>query len=100
MTQQNAALVEETASASEEMANQAQEFLAMVQKFAISKTADIDRGKTRVMSLTAAGAETVKKKDKGNGNGRLKSAAAVITKKESDNDLMKDYLKQEGFEEF
>ena len=35
MTQQNAGLVEETASASEEMANQAQELLAMMEKFKI-----------------------------------------------------------------
>jgi len=36
MTQQNAALVEETAAASEEMTNQAQDLLAMVQQFKIS----------------------------------------------------------------
>lgn len=36
MTQQNAALVEQTASASEEMSNQANELLGMVEKFKIS----------------------------------------------------------------
>ena len=35
MTQQNAALVEETAAASEEMSNQAQELLSMVVQFKI-----------------------------------------------------------------
>jgi len=35
MTQQNAALVEETASASEEMANQAQELAGMMERFVI-----------------------------------------------------------------
>jgi hypothetical protein len=35
MTQQNAALVEETAAASEEMSNQAQELLSLVQQFKI-----------------------------------------------------------------
>lgn len=38
MTQQNAALVEETASASEEMTQQAHELLAMIKKFSISDT--------------------------------------------------------------
>lgn len=37
MTQQNAALVEETASASEHMANQAQELIALISRFTITK---------------------------------------------------------------
>jgi methyl-accepting chemotaxis protein len=62
MTQQNAALVEETASSSEEMSNQAQEFLAMVQKFKISKKgADVD-GKPARRNLSAGASGTVKKR--------------------------------------
>jgi hypothetical protein len=37
MTQQNASLVEETASASEEMANQAQDLLLMMERFTIGE---------------------------------------------------------------
>ena len=46
MTQQNAALVEQTASASEEMANQAQELIGLMSKFKINKNHDSIRHQT------------------------------------------------------
>ncbi|MBP7737270.1 MAG: CZB domain-containing protein [Spirochaetes bacterium] len=99
MTQQNAALVEETASSSEEMSNQAQEFLAMVQKFKITKrTVDV-AGKPARQNHSAGAYEAAKKKDKGNGNGRIK-AANPNALSNADGGSMTDILKQEGFEEF
>ncbi len=107
MTQQNASLVEETASASEEMANQASELLDMVQRFKISD--DIKKGtynqKHRELHLKAA---TVKaspaeqKKDKKDGNGRVKSAETKTFKgtQGTEGGSMTDILKHEGFEEF
>ncbi|MBP7737269.1 MAG: MCP four helix bundle domain-containing protein [Spirochaetes bacterium] len=103
MTQQNASLVEETASASEEMANQAAELLDMVQRFKISD--EIKNGaysqKHRELHLKAAaktpGAEP--KKEKKDGNGRMKSTEPKIAKK-AEGGSMNDILKQEGFEEF
>jgi methyl-accepting chemotaxis protein len=83
-TQHNAALVEETASTSEEMSNQAQEFLSIVQKFKISGTFDnpgIHDPKTRPNSLTAA----VKNNKAGMafknkpGNGRTKLVTGTVT---------------------
>lgn len=100
VTQQNAALVEETASASEEMANQAQEFLAMVQKFKISKSVDIGAGRTRLGSLSAAETVPVKKNNKGNGDGRKKPTGSAADSMNGSDDTLKKILRQEGFEEF
>lgn len=98
MTQQNASLVEETASASEEMANQAGELLEMVQRFRISD--EIKSGtynkKHRELHVTAATIPVTRvKSDKGNGNGRNKSAETPTV-----SGSMTEILKQEGSEEF
>jgi methyl-accepting chemotaxis protein len=111
MTQQNAALVEETASASEEMAGQARAMLEMMDTFKIRDTKKQDVFNTKHKEIHLKAAETDKKAGK----------AAFLTHNENqqDNDFeshkesksfamhadksssgIKQTLKDEGFEEF
>ncbi|MBN2158582.1 MAG: cache domain-containing protein [Spirochaetes bacterium] len=97
MTQQNAALVEETASASEEMSNQSQELGMLVGKFKIRSEVrnDIFTKKTKEVHLHAGtGADA--KKDNGNGRKSVAAAAAIDAKSRD----IKEILTKEGFEEF
>jgi methyl-accepting chemotaxis protein len=102
MTQQNAALVEETASASEEMANQAQELLVMMERFKIrdDSRSDVYKKKHREIHLNtgSTGTKTAPQQ---------KKTAAAIThntdKQKAANgnrSKMKEALSGEGFEEF
>ncbi len=100
MTQQNAALVEETASASEEMSNQAQDLLEMVKQFTISDTTqnEIHGKKHREVHLKSLSGSRVKSNaNRNDGNG--KDRTVIINDKDGE-PTMRDRLKNEGFEEF
>src|SRR6056297_1789595 len=103
MTQQNAALVEETASASEEMSNQAQELLSMMQQFKV-RNENITKasGKQhRELHIKAAEAAS-QKKDDGNGRDRedVQSHEAVASQARQQNKDVQGMMQDEGFEEF
>jgi methyl-accepting chemotaxis protein len=98
MTQQNAALVEETASASEEMANQAQELIEMMGKFKLNDAVKdmVDSAHHKEIHLRAAQLETSRMPaKKGNGDGKKPSAGMIDSQK-----AVKEALVEEGFEEF
>ena len=108
MTQQNAGLVEETASASEEMANQAQELLAMMERFKINDQVKDNTYsqkhkelhlKTTQSSRPAAPAKPAAASERrapaGNGNPIAPRPGGNATK-----DKMEEMLTKEGFEEF
>jgi methyl-accepting chemotaxis protein len=99
MTQQNAALVEETASASEEMSNQSQELIGMMEKFRIRDEVqtEVYTKKRKELHLHMDGKD-IKKKEKGSGNAKKFIPAETSMNAKSDN--IKDILTQEGFEEF
>ena len=109
MTQQNAALVEEVASASEEMANQAQEVLGMMQKFNISdeRNREVFKKKHREIHLNAASDDRKRDSGNGNGDGRDKSWSTGNTIDEKtkiaaavEEESIGRKLEEEGFEEF
>jgi hypothetical protein len=90
MTQQNAALVEETASASEEMSGQAQELLSMVQKFNVGDAA------ASIIEYENRGSSgrSVVKIDSGNGRGAVNRTVPL-------NDAVKKSIMEDGgYEEF
>ncbi len=62
MTQQNAALVEQTAAASQEMTNQAKELLTMVQRFKIRESLIVSAGYTK-QTTNRSGSSITKKTD-------------------------------------
>ena len=92
MTQQNASLVEETASAGEEMANQAQELLALVEQFKISD--DSTTSNPRRMSNYTSPTPPSTQKTKSFQN--IKPETSNSESNTSLSSLMKD----DGFEEF
>lgn len=117
MTQQNAALVEETASASEQMANQAQELLALMSRFTIRKGV----GKTDRKDIhLRVNIETGKKKADQKKNEKLKNTQTVkpVTEikkidtpdeeipkefkleKATTKTTVDDFMKDDGFEKF
>lgn len=97
MTQQNSALVEETASASEEMSNQAEELLSTVQKF------KVDANLVNQLLTTSQKTEHIEslhkqlkgKKVNVNGAQMHYSTGAGASQK-----ILSDVVKSEGFEEF
>lgn len=101
MTQQNAGLVEETASASEEMANQAQELLTSMERFRIRQELKTVLDMSRIKKVTAAssGKNTgFSKKMKSGISGDVresKAASDSLQGKEIEN-----ILTEEGFEQF
>lgn len=101
MTQQNASLVEETASASEEMSNQAQELLGLMNKFEIRKqsTSNANKSKRNEIHLQTTANKSVKKFDQ-----RSLETQAVSEKVDKPADRngneMKKLMQNEGFEEF
>ncbi len=106
MTQQNAALVEETASASEEMTNQAQELLGMMTRFTVNEKLrnQMYQQNRKDMHLHAAGESSKAEfsginSDSGNGNGRDKKIESHNNKAASDQSVG-DTLISDGFEEF
>jgi len=121
MTQQNAALVEETASASEEMSNQAQDLLSQVGVFQIDddRKGEIYTRKRKEIHLKAAEREKAEGEEKlkriasakganGDGDGRGRERAQHSVQhgavppqrdKKKDFNVEKDLL-EEGFEEF
>jgi methyl-accepting chemotaxis protein len=101
MTQQNAALVEETASASEQMANQAQELLGMMKKFRVKEglTRELTLHKHKEVHLRAA--EMAKKEAKTTQKTIQKGAGVKEDSEPVQNkETLKDHLSSEGFEEF
>ncbi|TAL29789.1 MAG: HAMP domain-containing protein [Spirochaetes bacterium] len=115
MTQQNAALVEETASASEEMAGQAKEMQAMVERFNISDTTRDKTFSTKHKEVHLKAAEAGRKKvplkgaGGGDGKGRKPEDAGAAQERRkqaeakalpADVRVVKDTLRDEGFEEF
>jgi len=103
MTQQNAALVEETASASEEMTNQAQELLSMVQRFKIRESMQSNAFKKKHKEIHLQAASERKQEGRDDGNGREKRLAyapAGGTGKKAGTESLKKVLTDEGFEEF
>ena len=100
MTQQNAALVEETASASEEMASQAQAMLEMMRQFKINSQND-NISRAQFSSGRPHAMETVKKAAGNGGNGKQQSkpAAPAIPRHTTGSDIGST-LKGDGFEEF
>ncbi|MBN1495952.1 MAG: HAMP domain-containing protein [Spirochaetes bacterium] len=99
MTQQNAALVEETASASEEMSNQSQELIVMMEKFKIRDEVQSEVFSKKRKELHLHTVDTGRKKAarKDDGNGKKQIAPEALQAK---NSTIKDILTQEGFEEF
>ena len=106
MTQQNAALVEQTASASEEMAGQAQELLVLMTQFKIKN--DMLSGKNIISKTPIQKKDTPGKKTKA----FIKPEAAVkphaAAKPEVDksadnkpvNKGVKEHMEDDGFEAF
>jgi methyl-accepting chemotaxis protein len=112
MTQQNAGLVEETASASEEMANQAQELLGTMDKFKIRqqrKETSYSSAHKEIHLRTASmmkGAqgkslkrEAVKRADSDRGNGANGSGVSPAVYGKAGGEIEK-ILSQDGFEQF
>jgi methyl-accepting chemotaxis protein len=98
MTQQNAALVEETASASEEMANQSRDLIASMEKFKIRDDIHSETlaKKRKELSLHYGPEGGLRKKGEGNGRKRL----AAMAEQEGSSGDFKDILTHEGFDEF
>jgi len=95
MTQQNAGLVEETASASEEMSSQAQELLSMMQKFKIN-----DNGRNN--GLSGSG-NNIKLSVNRLSEKKVQQTEAVKKDKDGggkDNKDIEEILSDEGFKQF
>jgi methyl-accepting chemotaxis protein len=104
MTQQNAGLVEETASASEEIANQAQELLSTMERFKIRQDlkSDTIEKKHKEIHLHATQKKTPvlhAKKGNGGGNGADHGEYSVIYAEKKPEEIEK-ILGNEGFEQF
>ncbi|HOP30894.1 MAG TPA: methyl-accepting chemotaxis protein [Spirochaetota bacterium] len=118
MTQQNAALVEETASASEQMANQAQELLALMSRFTIRQDKDKSSGRKEIHLKVNTEAEKKKseqkKAEKQKNTQTAKPAQQVKKNNIPDEEIPKefrlekattkttvdDFMKDDGFEKF
>ena len=118
MTQQNAAMVEETASASEEMSNQAQQLLERMSIFTISQS-ERQKKKKDMQGIVHLRHDNFEKKNEGNGNGNgyhvevdkssrdkdngngkdVEKTSFSMAKERQDNEV-KNRLAKEGFEEF
>lgn len=99
MTQQNAGLVEETASASEEMSNQAQELLVMMDQFKINAEMQASMQKKKETFLKSAHLAD----SNGNSQPAVISPAKLQINKQAEapkGDKIEEILCQEGFEEF
>ncbi|MFH0976780.1 MAG: hypothetical protein V1874_13430, partial [Spirochaetota bacterium] len=96
MTQQNAALVEETASASEEMANQAQELMGMIDKFTVSEVNRSAVKTQKKIHLKANSNKPAALKDANHDMFHVKSDDHPVVDKA---ELSKS-MKEDGFEEF
>jgi methyl-accepting chemotaxis protein len=93
MTQQNAALVEETASASEEMANQAQELLDLTRRFKVDGSAS-DESQGRSVEIKGLHAAAGKREPEKAADTEPEPAV-----KDEKGDIGQA-MKEEGFEEF
>jgi methyl-accepting chemotaxis protein len=108
MTQQNAGLVEETASASEEIANQAQELLSTMERFKIRQDLKSDTVEKKHKELhlhsTQKKIPPMVKKDKpdsfGGGNGKDHFETIAAAKPEKKGGEIEKILSDEGFEQF
>jgi methyl-accepting chemotaxis protein len=104
-TQKNASLVEETASASEMLVNQASDLMKLVQKFKINEEQALNAAaeKEHAMHL-----ENLKHMDGqrasahpgGNGNGRHHAADDVTAFRQAEKKPISEIMKKEGFSEF
>ena len=102
MTQQNAALVEETASASEEMANQAVELLEMVKKFKLGDKHEINniKGEHEIHLSSALHHSSLGSDHNSPGNGKKMNSKVSPEKEEYDDKNMNVELKKNGYNEF
>jgi methyl-accepting chemotaxis protein len=100
VTQQNAALVEETASASEEMANQAKELLGMTERFRIRETAMMSARESNHKDVRIHASDGGNGRSDADGNGRRKPAAvsAGHAIERIDTGNLKPVQAREGFE--
>lgn len=96
MTQQNAGLVEETAAASEEIANQAQELLATMEKFKIRDQMRVQSQGAKHKDLHLHSAEKGKLAVKSDRKG-VTSVSGAVPKNQKEIDKI---LSQDGFEQF
>ena len=96
MTQQNAGLVEETASASEEMSNQAQELLQKVEKFKVRESKTQSAVQNRAIHI-----KSLDKKTAGYSQpGQQKSNPVQRSGNEKKPDDIEKILTNDGFESF
>lgn len=118
MTQQNAALVEETASASEQMANQAQELLALMSRFTIRQDENISSRKKEIhlkVNIEAEKKKSEQKKIEKMKTAQSTKSAPQVKKNEipeeeipkefrlekaSTKSTVDDFMKDDGFEKF
>ncbi|HOW83848.1 MAG TPA: methyl-accepting chemotaxis protein, partial [Spirochaetota bacterium] len=102
MTQQNAALVEETASASEEMANQAVELLEMVKKFKLGDKHEINtiKGEHEIHLSSALHHSSLGSDHNSPGNGKKMNSKVSPEKEEYDDKNMNVELKKNGYSGF
>lgn len=103
-TQKNAALVEETASASEMLVNQAMDLMKMVQKFKINEDSIPLQ---EAAPHHDARAEALKHMEEqklaragGNGNGRKHTAVDPVAIRAGDKKPLKEIMRSDGFTEF
>ena len=103
-TQKNASLVEETASASEMLVNQATEMMKLVQKFKINEEQIMDEAAERQYAMNM---ENLKQMDSrgtahggGNGNGRKHGAVNHAAILGAEKKPISEIMKKEGFSEF
>ncbi len=92
MTQQNAALVEETASASEEMANQAQELLSLVDNFKLKETINLEMKDLTLKNKSEQ--KTIMYDDMA-----VKETYSIL-KNDEGSDNIREVMEEDGFEEF
>ncbi|HPC41580.1 MAG TPA: methyl-accepting chemotaxis protein [Spirochaetota bacterium] len=103
-TQKNASLVEETASASEMLVNQATDLMKLVQKFKINEGQIMDEAAERQYAMNM---ENLKRMDTrrpvhggGNGNGRKHGTAGHAAILNAEKKPISEIMKNDGFSEF
>ncbi|HNW28292.1 MAG TPA: methyl-accepting chemotaxis protein [Spirochaetota bacterium] len=103
-TQKNASLVEETASASEMLVNQASDLMKLVQKFKINEEQIMDVAAERQYAMNM---EHLKKMDSersihggGNGNGRKHGTVNHAAIMGAEKKPIREIMKNDGFSEF
>ncbi len=104
-TQKNASLVEETASASEMLVNQAKDLMNLVQKFVINEEAayrsdDEKQHALRMEELKSIEGQRSLANHNGKGNGRNRSKVDMGAIRVTDKKPISEIMRKEGFSEF